>query len=74
MIPPIEPTNTATHTPLAIPKLFTKKYDNIIKITAEPIVPNLSAISGLLLENNFTNKIPVMEQISPSEANIRGNN
>ena len=34
------------------------------------MVPNLSAISGLLLENTFTNKIPVIEQISPSEANI----
>ena len=56
-MPPIEPTKTAIHTPLAIPKLFTKKDDNIIKITAEPMVPNLSAISGLLLENNFTNKI-----------------
>ena len=42
--------------------------------TAEPIVPNLSATSGLLFENNFTERIPTKEQIRPSEDRANGMN
>ena len=40
----------------------------MINNSAEPIVPNLNAISGLLEENILTIKIPSNEQINPNEA------
>ena len=40
--------------------------------TAEPIVPNLRAISGLLLENTLTVRIPSIEHIRPTEARTSG--
>ena len=43
-----------------------------IKSIAEPIVPYLSAISGLLLENILTVRIPRIEQTRPTEASTKG--
>ncbi len=45
-----------------------------MNITAEPMVPNRKATSALLLENNFTDKIPSSEQISPVDARASGMN
>ena len=43
-----------------------------MKSTAEPIVPYLKAISGLLFENILTVRIPKIEHIRPIEASTRG--
>ena len=48
------------------------KYAAIINRTADPMVPYLRAISGLLFENTLTVRIPSMEQIRPTEANTKG--
>ena len=74
IIPPIDPIKTAAHTPDETPKYLTRKNDATINTTAEPIVPNLRAISGLLSENNRTIMIPIIEQIRPSEAKAKGIN
>ena len=42
------------------------------KITADPIVPYLNAVSALLDENALTVKMPNKEQIIPSEAQAKG--
>ena len=41
---------------------------------AEPIVPNLRAVSGLLLEKIFTVIIPIIEHTRPKDANASGIN
>ena len=43
-----------------------------MNIIADPIVPNLSAISGLLLEKTLTIKIPAREHIKPKDARVKG--
>ena len=58
-MPPTDPIKTAAQTPLETPKNLTKKYEAMIKTTAEPIVPNLNAISGLFessLHHKYSNK------------------
>merc|ERR1711991_266252 len=74
IIPPIDPIRTAAQTPDETPKYLTRTNDATINTTAEPIVPNLKAISGLLSENNRTSKMPIIEQIRPKEARAKGIN
>merc|ERR1711991_1171390 len=74
IIPPIDPIRTAAQTPDETPKYLTRTNDATINTTAEPIVPNLKAISGLLSENNRTIKMPIIEQIRPKEAKAKGIN
>ena len=71
-MPPIAPIRTAIHTFADTPTDVIVKYAATIKSIAEPIVPYLKAISGLLFENILTVRIPRIEQIRPTEARTKG--
>jgi len=51
-----------------------KKYDVTTNITADPIVPYLRAVSGLLEEKIFTVSIPNNEHSKPKDARAKGIN